>query len=148
MPKSALKRSGGKPKPIKTKSRGLRGHGRTSADIDFHSRVAALGCIACKMLEQVTLFPVRIHHIDGRNAGKENDYSERKVLPLCDQHHHPELAFDIGEIKPDLDAPSVHGRKKLFKKMVGPEEDLVLLVYDILKETPPWLNESLKGEAV
>ncbi|MFT6904801.1 MAG: hypothetical protein ACJAS1_001455 [Oleiphilaceae bacterium] len=120
------------------KNTGLQGVGRTKDDIDFHSRVAALGCIACKMLGIDTVHTLRIHHIDGRNQGGDNDYSERKVLPLCDQHHRPDIAFETGGSPFDLDAPSVHGRKKKFVGMFGTETELVDKIYVMLGEKAPW----------
>ncbi len=125
---------------LSTKSTGLTGRGRSAEDVVFHSRVASLGCIACRKLGLSTVFPLRIHHIDGRYQGGENDFSERKVLPLCDQHHHPSLAFEANGQKPDLEAPSVHDRKRLFVDLVGTEEQLLLEVYQALEESPPWLD--------
>ncbi len=125
---------------ISTKSKGLTGRGRSSADVAFHSRVATLGCIACSKLGLSPSFPLRIHHIEGRYQGGENDWSERKVLPLCDQHHHPSLAFEFNGLKPDIEAPSVHDRKSLFVEMVGTELSLLKEVYEALELIPPWLD--------
>lgn len=124
------------PKP--TVRRGLQGVGRTEADKAFHTLVAGLGCLACKRLGIQTIFPLRIHHTDGRNTGKSGDYSERRVIPLCDQHHNPQLAFQSGGQKPDMEAPSVHCRKKRFIEMVGTEDSLVEEVYALLSMTAPW----------
>lgn len=138
-----LKESGGKLySTLSSKSKGLAGRGRTICDKKFHNRVALLGCIACKKLGVSTPFQVRIHHIDGRYQGGESDHSERRVLPLCDQHHHPSLAFAVNGIKPDLNAPSVHDRKKLFVEMIGSESVLLSEVYDMLNEEPPWITDS------
>ncbi len=125
---------------LTSKSNGLGGVGRSVEVKIFHSRVAALGCIACKKLGLVTVFRVRIHHTDGRYQGGDSDWSEWKVLPLCDQHHHPSLAFEVNGIKPDLSAPSVHDRKKLFTSLVGTEAELVLEIYEALGEIPPWIS--------
>ncbi len=125
---------------IVTKSNGLTGKGRSADDVAFHARVASLGCIACLKLGLSAVFPLRIHHIDGRYQGGEDDLSERKVLPLCDQHHHPSLAFECNGLKPDIEAPSIHDRTKLFVKMVGTESSLLIEVYEMLEEVPPWQN--------
>jgi hypothetical protein len=125
---------------VSKKRTGLGGIGRNNKEIEFHGRVAKIGCLACWILGVRTGHILRVHHIDGRKQSLIGDYSEWKVIPLCDQHHRPDISFAVNGLVFNLDAPSVHTRKKLFTRVVGTEEELVLLVYDILGETPPWLT--------
>ena len=116
----------------------MSGIGRTAKEIEYHSKVISLGCIACEKLGEATIWPLNIHHTDGRKQKKEGDYSEWRVICLCEQHHNPALAFSQQDIYPDLDLPSVHGRKKLFHEKVGYEKDLVEETFIKLNVIPPW----------
>jgi hypothetical protein len=131
------------PKKVqKNKSVGLSGIGRNKAEKGFHSRVSTIGCLACLILGETNRHTLRIHHADGRKQKLFNDYSEWKVIPLCDQHHRPDISFAVNGIKLDMEQPSVHTRKKRFTRLIGTEEELMLLVYAILDETPPWVTRA------
>jgi hypothetical protein len=142
--KKALNQSSKIPKNVESKKNtprknGLKGIGTNNIEKAFHGRVASLGCIACLILKMHTGYPIRIHHTDGRKQSLQDDYSEWQVLPLCDQHHRPDICFAIEGLPLDQNAPSVHTRKKLFVEQVGNEKELVLLVYQMLEESPPWV---------
>jgi len=126
---------------IKRKAHGLAGIGRTEADKAYHERVAGLGCIACMISGKTLPHRVILHHTSGRNQGTPaSRFAERKVLPLCLQHHRPDSTVAENGQRFDMDAPSVHGRKKLFVSLFGTEEELVEKVHAMLGEVTPWMR--------
>jgi len=81
------------------------------------SRIAALGCIACRKDGWRNL-EVSIHHIDGRTKPG----AHRKVLPLCYQHHQ----------SGNPDAPSVHPWKARFEARYGTQAELLAEVMEAI----------------
>ena len=118
-----------------TRSRGLKGHGRSTDDIEWHGLVVQEGCFACNYLGVVSRHTLRIHHPAGRNKGKDGDCSEMFVICLCDQHHDPSIAENT-----DATAPSVHGNKKKFRAIIGSESWCVYETYRLLDTQPKWLS--------
>ena len=129
-------------KKPKAKNYGLKGKGRSDDDIKLHSAIVATGCFGCQAQGKQTLFPLRIHHLLGRNKGKASDVSEKVVLCLCDQCHDPEAALIPSDQKRfhNLTAASVHGNKKLFREVVGDPSWCVLETYKIIGRQPEWLS--------
>ncbi len=93
--------------------------------------------IACEILGTKTNSKLCIHHWRGRNKDNANDASEWLVMPLCWLHHDPGSSC-VGK----YDGPSVHGNKKLFIELVGPEIWCVHESFKRTEETPPWMTES------
>lgn len=91
---------------------GMKGKTPTAAEKRFHTQLAALGCIACRL--DGTHNPiVSIHHIDGRTKPG----AHRKVLPLCAGHHQD------GTGRPGLIA--VHPWKARFEQRYGTQLELL-----------------------
>lgn len=105
------KRESKLPKPMK--SRGMKGRPPTAAEAQFMSRIAALGCIACRK-DGWHNAAVSIHHIDGRTKPD----AHYLVLPLCGPHHQQDDTDLRGRI-------SVHGRKATFQAIYGTERELL-----------------------
>ena len=88
---------------------------KTKAEIHHLSKVAALGCIACRKngFEDT---PAELHHIrDGVGAGQRS--SNYEVIPLCPEHHrHGVDAF--------------HRSKNNFVARFGTERELLKEVLD------------------
>lgn len=102
------------PKPSKlTKSRGMKGRSPTADETRFMSRIAALGCIACRK-DGWHNAVVSIHHIDGRTKPG----AHLLVLPLCGPHHQQDDTDPRGRI-------SLHGRKATFQAIYGTERELL-----------------------
>lgn len=118
------------PKPP-ARSKGLVGHGRTKDHMEIHSLISLTGCFACNYLNIEPKTRICVHHVRGRNNGKLGNVSEYLVIGLCCDHH------NLG----DASVPSVHGNKKLFTTMIGPETWCVHETYKIIGRRPPWLSE-------
>lgn len=86
------------------------------------SRVAALGCIACRKMGYIDS-PAEIHHIRA-GVGKGQRASHHDAVPLCASHHrgiwHPEV-------------PSIHLDKRAFIEQFGTEQELLEEVKELLK---------------
>jgi hypothetical protein len=93
----------------------MKGKSRTANEKQFHDRVAALGCIACK-IDGWQNNEVLIHHVDGRTKPG----AHLKVLPLCAGHHQD------GTGLPGLIA--VHPWKSRFESKYGSQMDLIDIV--------------------
>jgi hypothetical protein len=90
----------------------MKGKNPTRKEKIFHSRIAAIGCIAC-LLDGNHNPVVSIHHIDGRTKPG----AHMKVLPLCAGHHQD------GTGNPGLIA--VHPYKAQFEDRYGKQMDLL-----------------------
>lgn len=121
----------------KKKRFGLTGKGRSKEHVSYHEKLIRTGCIACEILGTKTSSKLCIHHWRGRNKDNTNDASEWLVMPLCWLHHDPGSSC-VGK----YDGPSVHGNKKLFVELVGPEIWCVHESFKRTEETPPWMTES------
>jgi len=99
--------------PKLMKSRGMKGRPPTTAEAQFMTRIAALGCIACRKDGWHNAI-VSIHHIDGRTKPG----AHLLVLPLCGPHHQQDDTDLRGRI-------SVHGRKATFQAIYGTERELL-----------------------
>lgn len=53
---------------------------------DWKSRVASIGCIACRNLENTRDVPAELHH-PRTGQGKSQRASDWLVVPLCPRHH-------------------------------------------------------------
>lgn len=58
---------------------------KTKAEIEHLSKVAALGCWACRKIGYIDT-PAEIHHVS-KGAGKGQRASNYEVIPLCPTHH-------------------------------------------------------------
>ena len=85
----------------------------------YWSKVAALGCIACRKDGLFNDF-VSIHHVDGRTKPG----AHYKVLPLCGPHHQTG-----GE-----SAPAIHPYKARFEAKYGKQEDLLKEIRALLED--------------
>jgi uncharacterized protein YbbK (DUF523 family) len=90
----------------------------TAAERRHYSRLAVLGCIACRQLGYLSA--AEIHHIRaGTGMGKKS----RDAIPLCPAHHrgldHPRT-------------PSIHLDKRKFIEAFGTEAELLETVNDLL----------------
>lgn len=52
----------------------------------WKSRVAAIGCIACRELEATQDIPAQLHH-PRTGQGKGQRASDWLSIPLCERHH-------------------------------------------------------------
>ena len=82
----------------------------TKAEKAYWSKLADLGCIACRKAGIINTH-VSIHHCDGRTKPG----AHRKVLPLCYEHHQSGNAY----------APSIHPWKRKFEAAFGTQEELM-----------------------
>lgn len=107
--------------PRAIKSRGMKGVATNTAQKSFHSTLAGLGCIACRMDGNYQPL-VSIHHVDGRTKPT----AHWLVLPLCAGHHQD------GTGVPGLIA--VHPWKTRFEEKYGTQLSLLLACHDLLRE--------------
>jgi hypothetical protein len=98
----------------------MKGKTPTKSERALWSRIAALGCIACRK-DGVFTDLVSIHHIDGRTKAGAHS----KVLALCAGHHQD------GTGAPGLIA--VHPWKARFEEKYGRQEDLLAETLERLK---------------
>ena len=89
---------------------------------DHLSRIAELGCIACRKMGHYGT-PAEIHHIR-ETAGMGQKSSDREAIPLCANHHR-------GLMHPHV--PSVHLDRKVFIQTFGNELQLLQEVAELLK---------------
>lgn len=87
----------------------------TKAERHHMNKVAALGCIACRVIGYEDT-PAELHHIRaGAGAGQRG--SHYRVIPLCSIHHRTGYnAF--------------HKSKKDFEACFGTEEELLTMVME------------------
>lgn len=90
----------------------VKGRTPTAAQKRFHSQLAGLGCIACR-IDGNPSPPVSIHHIDGRTKTD----AHWLVLPICAGHHQD------GYGVPGLIA--VHPYKARFEARYGSQRELL-----------------------
>lgn len=90
----------------------------TKAEQRHLSKVAALGCIACRKIGYYDT-PAEIHHIrTGMGMGQRN--SHYMTIPLCAQHHRH-------------GADAIHRSKHNFELLFGTELDLLNEVNDLIE---------------
>jgi len=98
----------------------MKGTTRTRAEIAYHSKVAELGCVACRIDGWINKH-VSIHHVEGRTK-KGCHY---RVLPLCAGHHQDGTGID-GLV-------AVHPYKTAFESKYGRQSDLIDYVLELLR---------------
>lgn len=98
----------------------MKGRTPTAEEKRHWSRVAALGCIACRK-DGLHNPLVSIHHVDGRTKPG----AHMLVLPLCAGHHQD------GTGAPGLIA--VHPWKARFEQKYGTQESLLQEVEELLQ---------------
>jgi len=76
----------------------------------FHTRLASLGCVACRAHGRINTY-VSVHHIDGRTKPD----AHWLVLPLCASHHQDDGSGVI----------AVHPWKARFETEYGKQRDLL-----------------------
>jgi len=117
------------PKPMK--SRGMKGRPPTAAEAQFMSRIAALGCIACRK-DGWRNPDVSVHHIDGRTKPD----AHLLVLPLCAGHHQDGTG-------PNPTLIAVHPHKARFEERYGAQ--LALLAECVATITSQLIAPSSAG---
>ena len=96
----------------------------TKAEKAHLSRLADIGCIACR-LDGHHDTPAEIHHLrEGMGMGQRNNHY--RAIPLCPAHHRGTQGIKI---------PSVHGTPDLFRKTFGTELELLNRVNELLGES-------------
>jgi len=58
---------------------------KTAAECDYQGRVAALGCLVCRLLGHGPT-PSQVHHVRA-GVGKAQRAGHYCVIPLCEPHH-------------------------------------------------------------
>lgn len=101
----------------------MKGRTPTAAEKVHWSRVAALGCIACRK-DGLHNPMVSIHHVDGRTKAG----AHMRVLPLCAGHHQDGTGA-AGLI-------AVHPWKARFEARYGTQESLLREVEGLLDANP------------
>ncbi|MBA1179556.1 recombinase [Pseudomonas psychrotolerans] len=99
----------------------MKGKTPSAAEKRFHTALASLGCIACRMDGRLNLV-VSIHHIDGRTRPG----AHLRVLPLCAGHHQDGTGI------PGLIA--VHPWKRRFEDRYGSQDELLQRCHSLLAE--------------
>lgn len=93
----------------------------TKAEKAHLSRLADIGCIACR-LDGHHDTPAEIHHLrEGMGMGQRNNHY--RAIPLCPAHHRGTMGIKV---------PSVHGTPQNFMFRYGTEADLLHKVENIL----------------
>lgn len=87
----------------------MKGIARTQKEIEFHDRVAQLGCISCRQEGNYNPW-VSIHHAHGRTKPGCHMW----VLPLCEPHH-----------QNNGTATARHPYKRRWEAKYGKEDDLI-----------------------
>lgn len=96
----------------------------TSAERHHLSRVAALGCIACRLMGYPDS-PCEIHHIRaGVGMGRRSSHMD--AIGLCSAHHRGTAGLSV---------PSIHGSKRAFIEAFGTEAELLEKVREMLQIT-------------
>jgi hypothetical protein len=107
----------------------MKGRNVSAKEKALHNRIAALGCIACR-IDGNQNDEVSIHHIHGRT--KNN--AHKMVLPLCSSHHQD----GSGRFK----ATAVHPHKARFQKEYGLQDELCAWAYELIGEDlDEWLAD-------
>jgi len=99
----------------------MKGRNPSAAEKRFHDRLAALGCIACRIDGNHNPI-VSIHHIDGRTKPG----AHLRVLPLCAGHHQDGYGI------PGLIA--VHPYKRRFEDRYGSQYELLAMCEQLLEQ--------------
>jgi hypothetical protein len=96
----------------------MKGSNPTKTDKQLWTKLADLGCIACR-IDGIHSPHVSIHHIDGRTKPG----AHQNVIPLCGPHHQTG-----GE-----EAPSIHPWKARFEAKYGKQEQLRQMCMELIK---------------
>lgn len=93
----------------------------TNAERMHMGKVAALGCIACRINGHMDT-PAELHHLrDGYGKGQRASHHE--VIPLCPAHHRGTLGLSV---------PSIHMSKHDFVAAFGTERELLAVVLELI----------------
>lgn len=92
---------------------------KTKAERLHLSRVAAIGCIACRKLGHPDT-PAEIHHIR-HGQGMAQRATNFEVIPLCAHHHRS-------------GSDAVHQSKATFEKKFGSESQLLAETLELVKQ--------------
>jgi hypothetical protein len=95
----------------------MKGNTPSKEEKKLHDRIAALGCIACR-LDGISNTWVSIHHI----AGRTKPGAHRQVLALCGPHHQTG-----GE-----EAPAIHPWKARFEAKYGTQAELLAMTMELI----------------
>lgn len=102
----------------------MKGRNPTAEEKRHMSAVAALGCIVCKIHNDIYT-PCGIHHTDG----KTKPGAHFKVLGLCDGHH--QISSPTGEWA-TRHGPGRNAGKSNFEEAYGTEEWLMAQTEELL----------------
>lgn len=102
----------------------MKGRTPSKSEKALHSRMASLGCIACRK-DGIFNSLVSIHHIDGRT--KPN--AHKQVLPLCGPHHQHDDTDQAGRI-------GVHPYKARFEARYGTQAELLAECMALIEAVP------------
>lgn len=98
---------------------------RTKDEIEYHARVAELGCHLA--VTGMCGGRLEIHHKTG--AGMARRASHYDVIPLCFNHHSAQTPLPFGH--------AVHKGTRSFEQRYGSQDDMIKMVQALLNFTPP-----------
>lgn len=93
----------------------------TKAEKTHLSKLASLGCVACR-LDGYSDTPAEIHHVRD-SMGMSRRASHFDAIPLCPAHHRGTAGKQV---------PSIHGSKLAFESRYGTERMLLNYTLDLL----------------
>ena len=94
------------------------------SDKDHLSRVAALGCVACRVMD-IEDSPASVHHIR-HGQGMSQRAPHKLTIPLCPPHHQTG-GYGV----------AIHAGKDAFERTYGTELELLKMTYELLGEPCP-----------
>lgn len=109
------------PKPKRTGSAVDGKHAATKAERDYMGRVAALGCVVCRLMGMGAT-PAQVHHTREGQGGAQRS-GNYLTLPLCEPHH--------------TGPRGVHGDKSCLRILKVTELDLLdLTISEVMNGQP------------
>ena len=98
---------------------------RTKEEIEYHARVAELGCWL-KHTRQCG-GKLEVHHKTGAGMARRSDHYD--VIPFCFNHHSAQTPLPFGH--------AVHKGTRTFEERYGTQEEMIAQVQATLDFTPP-----------
>lgn len=94
----------------------MKGRSVTAQQKRWHSMlVQTIGCVACRVGQDIYNDQCSIHHVDGRTKPRAHWY----VLPLCAGHHQHGYGAE------GFPGYAVHGQKVQFEEAYGKQSELL-----------------------
>ena len=81
---------------------------RTQAEIEYQTKVAELGCLVCRLLDQPQQGHTELHHFRFGGLRADNHFN---VVGLCVEHHKPPRGW--------------HGTRDAFKRLGKTQHELI-----------------------